>query len=59
MDGCVASCRAFEKRSELGGGRTRACMTDENAIQAMVDRETSAWDNQDAETLVSPFRRQS
>jgi ketosteroid isomerase-like protein len=27
----------------------------EHQIQAMVDRETSAWDRQDAETLVSLF----
>ena len=30
-------------------------MSVEAEIQAMVDRETTAWDRQDAETLVSLF----
>jgi ketosteroid isomerase-like protein len=30
-------------------------MTTEQQIQTMVDRETSAWDRQDADALVSLF----
>src|SRR5262245_48055701 len=37
------------------GLRQRKRMTTELEIQALVDRETAAWDRQDAEDLVSLF----
>lgn len=40
---------------ELGGSNRQMTMTSMRDIEAAVDRETAAWDRQDAEELVSLF----